>query len=212
MQPKHVSNDLFNYHLQHLVKKGFVSKSDDGYTLSDQGIKYVADPYTSTDSIASLFKINVIIILSRVTDGKIEILNQIRKSNPSYGKVGVIGGVVRKGEMIEDAGSRKLKQETGLIAQCRLVGSERRMMYKSGELFSDVLFPIVYAHAHSGDLLVDSDFGHNMWVPIGEAIANESTTFDSIAGIVTVLGAIQTGTIDTLPFFFTETIQSDSLE
>lgn len=211
LQPEKVPNDLFNYHLQHLVKKEFIIKSDDGYTLSDKGIKHVADPYPRNDAITSLFKINVITIVSRVTDGKIEILNQIRKSNPSYGKVGVMGGVVLKGELIEPAAQRKLKQETGLNAEFKLIGSERRIMYKSGELFSDLLFPIAYADSYSGDLIIDSNFGHNMWVSIDEAIKNESAEFDSIKSITLALKAIKDGSIKSLPFFFKEEIQSDKL-
>ena len=209
LHPEKVPNDLFNYHLQYLVKKEFILKSDNGYSLSDKGIKHVADPYPSNGAITSLFKINVITIVSRVVDGKIQILNQIRKSNPSYGKVGVMGGVVLKGELIEPAATRKLKQETGLNAEFKLIGSERRIMYKSGELFSDLLFPIAYADTYSGDLIVDSGFGHNTWVPIDEAIKNESAEFDSIRSINLVLRAIKDGTIKKLPFFFKEEIQSD---
>jgi len=209
LQPERVPNDLFNYHLQYLVKRGFVDKNNDGYTLSQTGIKHVADPYVTNDSITSLFKMNVITIVSRITDGKIEILNQIRKSNPSYGKIGVMGGVVLKGELIEPAANRKLKQETGLNAKFKLIGCERRIMYKEGELFSDIIFPIAYADSYEDDLIEDSDFGHNMWVSINEAIKNESSKFDSIKSITTVLKAIKDKSMDTLPFFFEENIQSD---
>ncbi len=214
MQPEKIPNDLYNYHLQFLVKKGFVMKLDDGYSLSSKGIKHVADPYPTEkfNSITSLFKINVITIVSRVVDGNIEILNQIRKSNPSYGKVGIPGGVVLKGELIEPAATRKLQQETGLIANFKLLGCERRIMYKSGELFSDLMFPIAYADSSSGTLIADTDFGHNMWVPLDEAIKNdESDSFDSIKAISTTLHAIKDGTIKTIPFFFTEEIRSDEI-
>lgn len=60
MQPDKVPNDLYNYHLQFLVKKGFVTKSTDGYALSASGIKHVADPYPVNEALTSLFKINVI--------------------------------------------------------------------------------------------------------------------------------------------------------
>jgi hypothetical protein len=174
-------------------------------------MKKVADPFTTNDPISSLFKINVITIVSRIQDGRIEILNQIRKSNPSYGKVGAMGGVVLKGELIEEAGTRKLAQETGLTATFKLVGMERRIMYKSGEMFSDLIFPIVYSDAYSGELLVDTDFGHNMWVPIDEAINNDSAAFDSIPSIVRVLEAIKNNKIADLQFFFEENIQSDRI-
>lgn len=211
LQPDKVPNDLFNYHLQYLVKKEFILKTEDGYSLSEDGIKHVADPYTTNDAITSLFKINVITIVSRVVDSKVEILQQIRKSNPSYGKIGVMGGVVLKGELIEPAATRKLKVETGLDAEFKTVGCERRIMYKSGELFSDLMFPIAYTDNYSGELIEDTDFGHNMWVPIDEAIENESAEFDSIRSINIALRAIKDGTIGTIPFFFKEEIQSDSV-
>jgi len=206
-----VPNDLFNYHLQHLVKKEFLLREDEGYSLSPKGIKHVAEPYPTNSSLTSLFKINVITIVSRKVKGKIEILQQIRKSNPSYGKIGVMGGVVLKGELIEPAATRKLKQETGLDAKFKLIGNERRIMYKSGELFSDLLFPIAYADSYEGELIVDSDFGHNMWVPIDEAIKNESAEFDSIRSINVVLKAVKDGTVDNVSMFFNEEVQSDMI-
>lgn len=211
MQPEDIPNDLFNYHLQFLVKKGYVARNDDGYALAEAGIKHVADPDVATEEekIASTFKINVITIASCVHQGKLEILNQIRKSHPSFGKIGIMGGIVRKGESLEAAAERKLKAETGLIADFRVVGIERRMMYAGGKLFSDVVFPIAYADAQSGELAEDTEFGHNMWVSIDEAIKNESGSFDTIRKISDVLQAIKSGTIEDLPFFYDEDVQTD---
>lgn len=209
-----VQNDLFNYHLQFLVKKGFVDRlGDEGYALSEVGIKHVADPIVADSKIiTSLFKSNVITIVSRVVDGKIEILNQIRKSNPSYGKVGVMGGVIWKGENTLTAASRKLTQETGLEAEFRLVGIERRIMYVQDELFSDLFFPIAYSDTVTGGELQSTEFGENMWVSIDQAIKNESNPFDSIAMITTVLKAIQNGTIDTMPFEYQEVVKKGEVQ
>ena len=211
LQPDHIPNDLFNYHLQFLVKKGYLERADDGYSLASKGLKHVADPYPVKGAITSLFKMNVITIASRTAKGKIEILNQLRRSNPSYGKIGVMGGVVLKGEAIESAAARKFKQETGLDAEFKLVGCTRRIMYKDGELFSDVIFPIAYTDSFSGELLADSPFGHNEWVPIEEAIRNDSAEYDSVSGIFKVLKAVKQGKISKLPFFFDESTQSDAL-
>jgi 8-oxo-dGTP pyrophosphatase MutT (NUDIX family) len=210
LAPKGVPNDLFNYHLQQLVKKELVTKSGEGYSLAEKGIKHVADPdvLDGGEKIASLFKVNVITIVSRVKNGKIEILSQRRKSHPSFGKIGVMGGIVRKGESVDDAAKRKLKVETGLDAELRLVGLQRRIMYKSNKLFSDVYFPITYTDTHTGELLEETEFGANFWAPIDEAIQNESTEFDSLCKIVDVLKAVKEGTIGTLPFFYGEDTQS----
>jgi hypothetical protein len=202
IQPKDVPNDLFNYHLQFLVKKGLVARSEEGYALAQPGIRRVADTEAE-----HLFKVNVITIVSRKTENGLEILNQMRTSHPSFGKIGVMGGVVKKGEPLETAAARKLKSETGLEASFRVVGIERRMMYVSGELFSDIVFPIAYADNSNGVLQEDTKFGHNMWLPIEEAIENESIEFDSIKKIVDVLGAIKDKKISKLPFFYEEDIQ-----
>ncbi|MEK7645291.1 MAG: NUDIX hydrolase [Patescibacteria group bacterium] len=205
LAPEKIPNDLFNYHLQFLVKKGLVERSDDGYSLAQSGIKHVADPHLvdEQEKIASLFKVNVITIVSRVRDGKLEILNQLRQSHPSFGKIGVMGGIVRKAEPVEKAAARKLKTETGLDADFRIVGIQRRMLYVKDELFSDVFFPIAYASSHSGEL-IDTEFGKNMWVPIDQAIQNESAEFDSLKAIAKVLVAISNSKIDSLPFFYEE--------
>ncbi len=205
LAPKKVPNDLFNYHLQFLVKKGLVTRADDGYSLAPSGIKHVADPHLvdEQEKVASLFKMNVITIVSRIKEGRIEILNQLRQSHPSFGKIGVMGGIVRKAEPVEQAASRKLKTETGLDATFKTVGIQRRIMYVKDELFSDVLFPIAYTSNHSGEL-IDTEFGKNMWVPIDQAIQNESAEFDSLKAIAKVLVAIRNGKIDTLPFFYEE--------
>jgi ADP-ribose pyrophosphatase YjhB (NUDIX family) len=212
LQLKGVPNDLFNYHLQFLVKKDYVNRSDEGYSLAEKGIKHVADPdvLTEEEKIASLFKFNVITIVSRVNNGQIEILSQVRKSHPSFGRVGVMGGIVRKGEGLEDAATRKLKAETGLEADFRIMGIQRRIMYRNNELFSDVLFPIAYANHHTGELLAETEYGSNFWASLDEAIKNESGEFDTLRKISDVLKAIKNGSLEELPVFYEEDIQSQA--
>jgi hypothetical protein len=163
LKPADTPNDLFNYHLKALIAKHIVAKTDEGYRLSEKGHGYVADVFHTNDQANRPFKINVITIVSREVNGEIEILNQERHSQPSYGVVGVMGGTLLKGEGILEGASRKLKQETGLDASFRLVGFERRRLHKGGTLFSDVLFPITYASSYDGELAEKTDFGRNFW-------------------------------------------------
>lgn len=206
MRPADTPNDLYNYHLKQLIAKQLVTKNTEGYQLTPQGLRHVADVHHTSDQSNRLFKMNVITIVSRVIDGQLMILNQIRGSNPSYGKVGVMGGTVVKGEALLLAASRKLQEETGLTAELRLVGWERRLLYKHDALFSDVIFPITYTHVSHGEP-IDTEYGRNLWVPIDQAIQHETDPFDSIASIVTVLEAVRNGTITSLPMFFNETEQ-----
>jgi len=207
MHPQDVPNDLFNYHLKALIKKDLVEKSSKGYQLSAFGVRYVADTYHTSDQSNRLFKLNVITIVSREYQGSTQVLNQKRTAQPSYGLVGVMGGTIVKGESFQAGASRKLQQETGLMADFRLVGLERRMLYKEGMLFSDVLFPICYAATYSGRLQNITEFGENYWVNIDKAIQNDSRAFDSIEAIPKVLVALKEGRINTLPLFYDEVIQ-----
>jgi 8-oxo-dGTP pyrophosphatase MutT (NUDIX family) len=209
MKPKGVPNDLFNYHLQFLVKKFLISKNKDGYALTQTGIKHIADPVVmdAQKNQLSLYKLNVITIVSRKVKGKIEILNQLRLNHPSYGKIGVPGGVVLKGETTEAAASRKLKIETGLDAKFKVLAIERRMIHTNNELFSDVLFPIAYASKYSGELLEETKYGKNMWLSIDQSIKNASGDFDTIPLVKKILKLIKSGKLKQLPFTYQETAQ-----
>jgi 8-oxo-dGTP pyrophosphatase MutT (NUDIX family) len=211
LRPEGTPNDLFNYHLKMLLSKQLVDKDESGYRLSGLGREYVADAYHTNDQANRLFKINVITVVSGMENGVCQILTQERHAQPSYGQVGVMGGTILKGEIFTDGACRKLQQETGLRADFRVIGIERRRLYKSNELFSDVLFPICYAGSYSGTLLETTEFGDNYWVDIDQAILNDTRPFDSIQAIPKVLKAIRDGTISELPFFCDETTQKDTI-
>lgn len=208
LRPSRTPNDLYNYHLKQLITKGLVTKKDNGYSLSMEGQRYAADTYHSSDKHNRLFKVNVITIASRLTDAGTEILNQTRQSQPSYGQTGVMGGTILKGESFAMGAARKFKQETGLRAEFRVLGIERRRLYHNEELFSDIIFPICYTDVYTGKLTTESRFGHNHWVSISRAIQNDSRSFDTIQSIPKVLQAIDNNMVDSLDFFFTESTQN----
>ena len=210
MHPAEVPNDLYNYHLKALISKELVNKTDDGYSLSENGRRYVADIHHTSDQANRLFKINVITIATRLFDSELQVLVQKRMSQPSYGIVGVMGGTIVKGESMVDGAKRKLEQETGLTADFRVIGIERRQLYKSNELFSDVLFPICYATNASGSLLETTEFGQNSWMNINEVVLLNQRPYDNIQAITTVLESIRDNTINSLSMFYDETVQSDS--
>lgn len=212
LKPENMTSDLFNYHLKALVVKKIIDKVTSGYTLSEVGQAYVADIYhTSDPQLQRLFKINVITIVSRcTTEGHLEVLTQRRNSQPSHGIIDVMGGTIVKGEDLLDGANRKLQDETGLSASFRLLGIERRRLYKQDALFSDVMFPICYADNYQGTL-TSTKFGENFWVPIDEAIANANRPFDNIPSIITCLKSIRDNTIDTLPLFYEESVQKEAI-
>lgn len=201
--PKDVANDLFNYHLQHLVKLGYVAKTGDRYTLTLAGKQYVEviKPLTPKGDTTDLFRVNILAILIKEVEGKRLVLNQTRKRHPYYDDRGIIGGAVRPGEMLEDACMRVLARETGLHATFRIIGVIRKIRYMpDGSLFSDIFYHVGLATDCSGDLVDRNEFGENYWVAYDEALHNESVSVQGGRSIVTVLEQLQGGR--DIPFFY----------
>lgn len=201
-----IPNDLYNYHLRKLVSDGLVEKTAHGYTLSPSGHRYVADVHHTSDQHDRLFKYNVLLIVTRMIDGQLHILNQRRTAQPSYGIVGIPGGTILKSEPLREGASRKLHQETGLLSGTfRYLGTERRIMYRNDQFFSDVLFPICLCEDATGEP-ASTEFGENFWVPIDDAITNDSRPDDHIDSIPRILRALQDDTLDQLQGFYHEQI------
>ena len=200
-----VPNDLYNYHLKKLLSDGIVEKLDTGYRLSAQGKRHVADTHHTSDQSDRLFKFNALLIVAKEIDGELYVLNQRRTSQPSYGIVGIPGGTILKSEPLLEGATRKLRQETGLEGKFRYLGTERRILYKNEQLFSDVLFPFCLCRTPMGDPLM-TEFGENFWTPIDQAIRNDTRPDDRIEYIPKVLQALRDGTLEQLQGFYHEQI------
>lgn len=199
LRPAEVDKDLFNYHLRELVKNGIIHKlpNKPGYQPSAKGQQRVADIIHTSDQSNRLFKVNpLLIVADRRKDG-VHILSQQRTSWPSYGIVGVPGGTIVKGEPLLDGAKRKLREETGVSADFEYVCTARRILSKSGTLFSDVIFPVCYSESWSGTPMT-TEYGENFWVEIDTAIQNDSERDDRIDAIATVLTAIRDDQLDTV--------------
>lgn len=200
-----VPNDLYNYHLKKLLSDGLVEKLDTGYRLSPKGKRHVADAHHSSDQSDRLFKFNALLVVTKELDGELYVLNQRRTSQPSYGIVGIPGGTILKSEPLLEGAARKLSQETGLEGTFCYLGTERRIVYENDQLFSDVLFPFCICNTPIGDPLT-TEFGENFWVPISQAISNDTRPGDRIEYIPKVLQALRDGTLEQLQGFYHEQI------
>ncbi len=200
---REIPNDLYNYHLKKLVANGLVEKSATGYTLSPAGKRHVADVHHTSDQDNRLFKFNVLLIVTRVIDGELHVLNQRRTSQPSYGIVGIPGGTILKSEPLLEGARRKLQQEAGLDGTFSYIGTERRILHQDNKLFSDVLFPFCICRDATGEPTT-TEFGENFWVPIEQAIANDSRQHDHIVSIPKVLAALRDDTLEDLQGFYYE--------
>ncbi|MBP6085367.1 NUDIX domain-containing protein [Candidatus Gracilibacteria bacterium] len=208
IHPHGVDNDLFNYHLQHLVKKGLVEKIDKNYRLTGLGKYEVAEqnPLGPNGKSADQFKLNVLTVVLRQVNGQYEMLMQKRKRHPFYGTVSVMGGTVEKGELVADAAKRKLLEETGLSADFKLCGLMRQVHLDSQGVLvlEDILFHICCTDSFSGELNEHPVYGDNYWCSLDQAIIDHRAHQGTFQLLGDFLSMIRTTDFRVLPLFYWE--------
>lgn len=198
-----VPNDLYNYHLQHLTKQGYVAKTGNLYSLTVKGKQLIeaTRPLSPEGGTPDLFRVGVLIILARESRGQLCILNQTRKRQPYYDDKGIIGGPVQHAEHIEDAYKRVLTEETGLSANCTTIGIIRKIRFTpTGKLFSDIFYHVGFAQEYEGTLHATTVHGDNYWASHKVALQNEARSVQGGASIVQVLQQIKSR--QNMPFFY----------
>lgn len=191
-RPPRVENDLYNYHLQFLVDKGYVTKHNGTYSLSSEGKIHVSvkDPLSPTGLKADTFKLGVLTLVLDTSGPETKVLNQTRHRQPFYGQKGIMGGSIKKGEFVVEAARRKLKVETGLEADFELISFIRKIsVNKKNEIVSDVLFHLCLGRNPKGELLKETIYGENFWTTVPESIINESASprFDKVLEVLNEL-------------------------
>lgn len=176
-----LGSDHFNFHIKRLFEVGLIEKEAEGlYILTTIGKEFANRMDTDTAQIERQAKIGVNIGCIREVDGERQYLAQCRLKNPYFGYWGFVGGKVRWGEEIEEAGARELEEETGLHGKLRLVGVKHKMDYDDDKkLLEDKFFFVLTAYDLEGDLKEEFEGGKNKWVTKQEFLAFEKL-FDGI--------------------------------
>lgn len=183
-----LTSDHFNFHIKKLVKSGFIEKIDEQYRLTQKGKEYANRMDTDENEIERQPKVSVALVVERHVDGRREFLAQQRLKQPYYGFWGRLGGKVRWGESLEEAASRELKEETGLVAdfEFRMIFHKRDYRKKDGTLLEDKLFFIMYTNQVSGVMAEQFEGGINRWMTQEEFMSQEKT-FESARDFITLL-------------------------
>lgn len=205
-KPQGIDKDLYNYHLRFLILKGYISKSNDGYSLSEFGKKYVQ----SMDVLGNqfdYFKVSCLAYVTRMNGGVKEILLHKRSRHPYKGDWTTVSGKILATEMIEDCASRKLAEETGLICNnFRIFGIHRKIRKdKNGKLIEDTFYNCCIGSDTQGSLIDESAFGTNKWVSFDEAIELESKNITAHKNNSLVLKNIRD---DKLEFFYFQDVDT----
>ncbi len=200
--PSGVDDDLFNYHLQFLVKKGYVEKENGLYKLSNLG-KINVQPIDALGNWKEFFKFSVLPYVVRTNLRKKEILLQRRLRHPYFGNVETVSGKVVIGEKVEDAAKRKLEEETGLTCDFRLLGVIRKIRRsKDGKIIEDTLYHACYGENPEGILEEKNVFGDNLWAEFNEARKLQKQNVTASDQSEEILNRVETGNLEL--FYFNE--------
>ena len=156
-----IDDDLYNYHLQELVKKGLLSKVGGKYNLTDSGVKENL-LFDSLGIKQDTFRLSVLPVVVR--NNKSEILIHKRLRQPYLGELSTISGKVREGEKLADAAKRKLLEEAGLTADFEFWGNWRSIRKTTdGKIVEDTIYCVCVANEPIGILIEKNEFGENRW-------------------------------------------------
>lgn len=184
-----MSNDHANFHLQQLVKNGYVRKvprTHGEYELTRAGKEYANRMDIDEAQIEKQPKLSVVVVLER---GDGTYLQQQRLKQPYYGFWGHLTGKIRWGETMQEAGARELYEEAGLTATLRVAGFYHKLDYdsESDELLEDKYFCIIHGINPQGELLAHTDGQRNEWMTLEEFEAKDKK-FGSVAETIELVG------------------------
>lgn len=130
-----VESNLFQYHLRHVIRKGLVEKSGDGYRLAPAGL-YYADRFSPEFKGERPQPKLITVVVLRNTNGKVLLLQKPRQ--PWLGDYHLPAGKIHTGEVTSQAAIREVREKTGVVidsVQFRCLVQVQ--IYKSGALVSD---------------------------------------------------------------------------
>ena len=160
-----IDNDLFNYHLQFLVKKGFLDKNDQLYTLTEKGKSSVTNIDEEIKTITPAYKVSV--YMCPIIDNQVLLYKRLK--HPQYSYTGLISGKIRYGEPILETAQREFTEETGLTAKFKIIGNLRQIRKNSqGQVIEDGVFYICYTNKIAGTLVPKGPEGEYFWTNLDQ--------------------------------------------
>ncbi len=111
LKPSGVESNLFQYHLKHTIKEGYVEKVEGGYTLSTRGLQYADKHSSSLRAVRAQPKIITVIVLHNARG---EVLLIPKKKQPFIGDYHLPAGKVHSGEQVLSAAARELSEKAGI--------------------------------------------------------------------------------------------------
>ncbi|HOF79305.1 MAG TPA: NUDIX domain-containing protein [Candidatus Dojkabacteria bacterium] len=161
-----LSTDHFSYHVNVLIKEGYVKKDNSKYSLTTKGKEYANRMDTDEACIERQPKIAVMIVATKTMKGKKYLLVQERTKEPYFGYSGFITGKIRYGEKVLETAKRELKEESGLECSemhIKRIVHDHVVLEDTGELVEDKMFYVIHIVNPTGELISTLN-GKNVWI------------------------------------------------
>lgn len=147
LKPKNLESNLFMYHLKQLIKRGFVEKTDGGYTLTPIGLAHV-DKLSMKDLKHRVQAKLLTILAIEHEDGRWLMLKRLHQ--PYIGKIGFPSGKVHYGEQLHDAAKRDLKEKAGITdVELTLRGSFNFIFQEGDITVSNIIGYVFYGKTNT---------------------------------------------------------------
>lgn len=152
LRPPKTDTNLFSYHLKILIKQGFITKSESGYTLSHMGLAYVDRISTKKFTVRTQPKI---ITMTCIEDDDGRVLLQQRDKQPYINAWTLPYGKIHDDDnSIIDAASREICEKAGLMVKSpRHVGDCYIRVRLEDDIVLTTLAHIFHARVSSGDAI-----------------------------------------------------------
>lgn len=187
LKPKEITGSLFTFHLDELIKEGYILKNPNGdYSLSEEG-KLLANKY-DFDSKQPNMQAKLSVIVCPFREDSSEVLIYKRLKNPFYGCQGFMTGKVQYGESFLEAAKRELKEETNLEGEPELVGIRHyRVFDKDSNAFLEDKCMFIFKVLDPKGELKSNEEGEFEWIKfagIPKVVTNPLEEFNEVLEIV----------------------------
>lgn len=166
LQPPHVPNNSFSYHLKKLLELGYIEPDIGGYTATRKGLKVVQN-FDNRPQLGQPVALTVLYI----TNDQGEVLLLERGSRPFKHWLGVPSGLICNGESLKAAAVRELSEKTSVSVDPEELNPKgvldfRYLQQNSNDMFIHALgFVFSYHYTGVRDLLQgrETKYGTLCW-------------------------------------------------
>jgi ADP-ribose pyrophosphatase YjhB (NUDIX family) len=142
LKAKDMESNLFMYHLNSLVRKGYISKTNDGYSLAPLGLHYVDS--LSNVNLKPREQPKIITILA-ITNNHDQWLLAERQSQPYIHQLMFPSGKQHLGELMIDHAKREAEEKIGLKLSLKYRGLAEVAIFSDKILLSHIIGYVYFA-------------------------------------------------------------------